>query len=145
MAFNKQQYSDIGITCTTCFTNQSNKNINWPNTYLFGLVRPVISPIAVESEIFAGESVQLFCTVARGDLPISSAWLFNGEHLPMNTMTQVGPRTLLLVIHEATAWHSGNYTCIAENPAGITESTIPVLIHGIAYCMCMIGEKIMWL
>lgn len=102
--------------------------------FLFGLVRPVISPISVESQIFAGESVQLFCTVSRGDLPISSAWLFNGERLPMTrsglTTTQVGPRTLLLAIHSATAWSSGNYTCIAENQAGVTEHTVTVLVHG---------------
>lgn len=88
----------------------------------------------MESQIFAGESVQLFCTVSRGDLPISSAWLFNGERLPMSTSglttTQVGPRTLLLAIHTATAWNSGNYTCIAENSAGVTEHTVTLLVHG---------------
>lgn len=98
-------------------------------------VRPVISPMVLESDIYAGELIQLFCTVSRGDLPISSTWLLNGERLPMTsskrTMTQVGPRTLLLTIHSVTAWDSGNYTCLSENPAGVTEFTVPLLVHGI--------------
>ncbi|KAG8244654.1 hypothetical protein J6590_017599 [Homalodisca vitripennis] len=117
----------------TC-TAQNRAGITNYTVSLLVHVRPEISPIAVQSQVFAGESVQLFCTVSRGDLPVSATWLFNGERLSMSgagmTTTQVGPRTLLLAIHSATAWNSGNYTCLVENLAGLTEYTVPLMVHG---------------
>lgn len=117
-----------------CHLKKAVQEIIKDKTKFVWVVRPVISPIAVETQIFAGETVQLFCTVPRGDLPISTSWFLNGERLAMRssgmTTTQVGPRTLLLAIHSATAWNSGNYTCLAENSAGTTEYTVPLLVHG---------------
>lgn len=66
---------------------------------------------------------------------MSIYWLLNGEKLTLMsssiTTTQVGPRTSLLTISSTTAWHAGNYTCVAENRAGVTNYTVPVVIHGI--------------
>lgn len=55
------------------------------------------------------------------------------------TTTQVGPRTSLLLISSAAAWHVGNYTCSAENRAGVTEYTVPIVIHGTVSYSCMVG------
>lgn len=105
---------------------------------------PEIKPISVEGQTFAGEAVQMQCFVPRGDLPLSIWWIFNDEDEQTPAMvsfstTQLGPRTSLLTISAATAWHSGNYTCHANNVAGQTSATVPLLVHGTsqsqAFCM----------
>lgn len=67
---------------------------------------------------------------------------------PLVSTTQVGPLTSLLTITSATAWHSGNYTCVAGNRAGSTNYSVSLLVHGTcllafnqnkhAYCHFMI-------
>lgn len=100
------------------------------------VVLPVIKPISVEGQTFAGEAVQLQCFVPRGDTPLSIWWEFDDEDQQATkgasfSTTQLGPRTSLLIISAATAWHSGNYTCHANNMAGETTATVPLTVHGI--------------
>lgn len=100
----------------------------------FLIVAPVITPISVAPQVFAGETIQLNCFVSRGDSPVLISWFFNGEKLsmmgPLISTTQVGPLTSLLTINSATAWHSGNYSCVAGNRAGSTNYSVSLLVHG---------------
>lgn len=105
--------------------------------YVYGfyvIVAPVITPISVAPQVFAGETIQLNCFVSRGDSPVLISWFFNGEKLsmmgPLISTTQVGPLTSLLTINSATAWHSGNYSCVAGNRAGSTNYSVSLLVHG---------------
>lgn len=95
---------------------------------------PTIKPISVEGQTFAGEAVQLQCFVPRGDTPLSVWWVFDDDQqLPpvaSFSTTQLGPRTSLLTISAATAYHTGNYTCHANNLAGETTATVPLTVHG---------------
>lgn len=102
---------------------------------LIVVVLPAIKPISVEGQTFAGEAVQLQCFVPRGDTPLSIWWEFDDEDQQTTkgasfSTTQLGPRTSLLTISAATAWHSGNYTCHANNVAGETTATVPLTVHG---------------
>lgn len=96
----------------------------------------------MEGQTFAGEAVQLQCFVPRGDTPLSVWWEFDeeGDHLESSkstsfSTTQLGPRTSLLTISAATAWHSGNYTCHANNHAGEVTATVPLTVHGMRFTM----------
>lgn len=102
--------------------------------FFYVIVAPVITPISVAPQVFAGETIQLNCFVSRGDSPVLISWFFNGEKLsmmgPLISTTQVGPLTSLLTINSATAWHSGNYSCVAGNRAGSTNYSVSLLVHG---------------
>lgn len=89
----------------------------------------------LESQIFAGEAIQVSCFVSRGDTPLMIGWQVNRQSLSVSgsniTTTQIGPRTSLLAIGSVTDRHSGNYTCYAENKAGYAEHTVSLNVHGI--------------
>lgn len=96
-------------------------------------VRPLITPFAFEEKNFAGETVQVTCFVAKGDLPLKITWSFHGEelssHMGMST-ARMGDRSSFLVIEAMMAAHSGNYTCTAENAAGTTSHTASLFVSG---------------
>jgi hypothetical protein len=96
-------------------------------------VRPYINPFTFEEHTYAGEIVQVYCFVSKGDTPLKISWSFHGEdlssHMGMST-SRIGDRTSLLIINSVMAAHSGNYTCAAENAAGITDYTSTLLVSG---------------
>mgnify|MGYP001337688125 FL=1 len=80
-----------------------------------------------------GELRQLFCTVIKGDEPLSIRWSLKGEDLgpgPDLTTSQLGPRTSMLMISSVNYRHSGSYTCTASNAAGTVEYTAQLNVHG---------------
>lgn len=99
----------------------------------FYTVRPYINPFAFEENTYAGEIVQLYCFASRGDTPLKISWSFHGEelssHMGMST-SRIGDRTSLLTINPVMAAHSGNYTCTAENSAGVAEYTSTLFVSG---------------
>jgi hypothetical protein len=90
-------------------------------------------PFVFEDHTFAGETVQLNCFVAKGDTPLKITWSFHGEelssHMGMST-ARIGDRTSLLTIGSVMAAHSGNYTCSAENSAGVADYSATLLVSG---------------
>ncbi|KAG8212797.1 hypothetical protein J437_LFUL019768, partial [Ladona fulva] len=90
------------------------------------LVTPYIIPFTLDEEVNSGDSVQLNCHVAKGDKPIHISWNFQGgelsSHMGISTM-KAGFRSSILMINSAMAAHSGNYTCTAENKAGVASYT----------------------
>lgn len=90
-------------------------------------------PFSFEDMNFAGESVQLNCFITKGDLPIKIRWSFHGEelssHMGMST-SRIGEKTSLLTIDSLMAAHSGNYTCSAENGAGVSTYTATLFVSG---------------
>ena len=80
-----------------------------------------------------GELRQLFCTVIKGDEPLSIRWSLKGEDLgpgPDLNTSQLGPRTSMLMISSVNYRHSGSYTCTASNAAGTVEYTAQLNVHG---------------
>jgi len=97
-------------------------------------VLPHIIPFSLEEEVNTGDSIQLTCHVSKGDKPVQISWNFHGQelssHLGIST-TKIGDRTSFLTIASVMAGHSGNYTCVAQNPAGSVSYTAAVHVNGI--------------
>lgn len=86
-----------------------------------------------ESPIFAGQSIQVFCSVTEGDLPLKITWIFEKssklDELGIIT-SLIGKKTSMLSIDSVGSEHTGKYTCIAENRAGLVEFSDNLIING---------------
>ena len=77
--------------------------------------------------------MQLMCNVRRGDKPLSLTWSLKGDVISSDaamTTTILGLQTSLLSISSVDYQHSGEYTCRAENPAGVTSHSAELLVNG---------------
>ena len=77
--------------------------------------------------------MQLMCNVRRGDKPLSLTWSLKGDVISSDaamTTTMLGLQTSLLSISSVDYQHSGEYTCRAENPAGVTSHSAELLVNG---------------
>lgn len=91
-------------------------------------------PFELDESVFSGESVQLICQISKGDTPIDISWNFHGQEMSTHlgiTTTKVGDRMSVLSLSPIMGSHSGNYTCIAKNIAGISTYTATVRVIGI--------------
>lgn len=109
----------------TCPLRKPSKNPN--------LVLPHIHPFAFEEKANSGDSVQLTCHASKGDLPLTIRWLHNKRpilsHLGILT-NKIGDRISLLTIPSVKDQNSGDYTCLAENAAGIIDYTAKLYVNG---------------
>lgn len=81
----------------------------------------------------SGDTVSVQCTIAGGDLPLVVSWTLNGHPLEayLEIITQkLGKRINNLIIDSVSAKHAGNYTCIAENLAGIAHHSSELMVIG---------------
>lgn len=79
------------------------------------------------------ETVSITCTVSGGDLPVDFKWTLNND--PIDSYFDVliekrGKRTSSLLIESLKAHHAGNYTCKAQNAAGIVEYSSTLIVNG---------------
>lgn len=80
-----------------------------------------------------GRYVQITCLVSEGDLPVNIQWLFNGKSVrtvPEITSGNLGKRSSFLTIESVLYSNAGNYTCLAENAAGLVHYTIELHVNG---------------
>jgi len=78
------------------------------------------------------------CGVAAGDPPLTISWLKDGQTpfpLPPNlasvaNVSQLDSYSSLLSITNLAAEHSGDYTCIAANPAAEVRYTAKLQVKG---------------
>jgi Immunoglobulin domain len=97
------------------------------------LVLPVINTFAFEEDTNGGDSVQVICHVAKGDLPLEVRWLFKGK--PISSIlrimiTKIGDKSSLLSIPSVSAEHIGQYTCLASNRAGEAKFSADLNVKG---------------
>lgn len=96
-------------------------------------VKPHIMPFELEDSTFSGESVQMTCHITKGDDPVQISWKFNNDDIRSNlgvSIAKMGDRTSFLSISSVMDIHSGNYTCIAKNNAGISSHTAILYVKG---------------
>ncbi|KAL7736494.1 hypothetical protein ACLKA6_019693 [Drosophila palustris] len=95
-------------------------------------VLPSIFPFSFEGESNEGDSVQLTCHVAKGDLPLRIRWTHNDlplfPHLGVMA-SKIGERVSLLTVETVKAVHSGNYSCVASNNAGNISYTAELFVN----------------
>ncbi|KAL0280104.1 UNVERIFIED_CONTAM: hypothetical protein PYX00_001493 [Menopon gallinae] len=66
------------------------------------------------------------CGVSQGDPPLTITWLKDGGNLPPHlgaNYTTLDAYSSLLSIPSLTSSHSGDYTCVASNPAAVLRYT----------------------
>lgn len=84
-------------------------------------------------EINAMDMVSASCTVNKGDLPLDIYWRVDGHKLFTNDgvlVSRSSPRISVMSIESVRGRHSGNYTCVAENAAGMAEHTATLSVNG---------------
>ncbi|XP_014291200.1 cell adhesion molecule Dscam2 isoform X4 [Halyomorpha halys] len=86
----------------------------------------VIVPPAIEAFSFPeggvaeGSRTRIVCGVSRGDPPLSITWLKDNSPLPPHlaiNLTKLDMYSSLLSIPSLDSSHTGEYTCVASNPA----------------------------
>ena len=104
------------------------------------IVLPQIVPFNFgQEQIYLDESVTATCSIIKGDLPLTVWWTLansfsNTEYnLTSNDgvmITRNSKKVSLLTIESVKARHMGNYTCYAQNKAGLTQYNANLLING---------------
>lgn len=100
-------------------------------------VLPQIHPFTFgDEEINSGETVSIQCTVLKGDPPLNITWLLNGRPISNDEGVTVMKmkRISTLSIDSVQDVHSGNYTCVVENPAGSDRFSTTLNVNGI-FCL----------
>ena len=76
------------------------------------------------------------CSATKGDSPLNLRWSFQSKPLAIDgpfsglTINNLGERISVLSIQSVAAVHNGDYTCTAENPAGIANYTATLTVNG---------------
>lgn len=89
--------------------------------------------------------MQVTCHVTKGDQPVNITWMFKEEvlrpSLGINTIN-LGDKTSMLIISSVTDRHMGDYTCQAENRAGLASQSAQLNVHGSQFiCWSVVFEN----
>ncbi|CAM1303010.1 Uncharacterised protein g3435 [Pycnogonum litorale] len=101
------------------------------NLWVTIIRKPTLLPLHVpHGQIVEGNPLSIMCSIISGDNPITITWTRNEEDVPLgNSVDITTTKTYsVLQIHELRSMHSANYTCKAENRAGITIQTVEVRV-----------------
>lgn len=90
-------------------------------------------------EVNIYDMVSATCTVNKGDFPLDIYWVKtevdhkHGYKLQTNdgvVISRNSPRISMLSIESVRDRHRGNYTCVAENNAGVTKYSTELRVNG---------------
>jgi Immunoglobulin domain len=104
-------------------------------------VLPQVNPFSFgEDEFNLDDTVTATCSVTKGDTQgLKIYWVFQGieDLFPYNISTNDGivitkpsQKMSILGIEAVKARHRGNYTCIAQNRAGISQQSSYLYMNG---------------
>lgn len=103
-------------------------------------VLPIVAPFNFgEEELNLDESVTVTCAITKGDLPVQIFWRFNDDrntsyNLTTNDgiiITKTSQKVSVLTIEAVKLRHRGNYTCFAQNKAGVTQYSSYLSMNGL--------------
>lgn len=96
-----------------------------------------------EEELNIDDSVSVTCSITKGDLPLQIWWTFLEASAGSNVnfaynlttndgivITRASQKISMLVIEALKARHRGNYTCFAQNKAGLASHSSYLTING---------------
>lgn len=97
---------------------------------------PKLQPFSFgDDPLNVADSITVQCGVTVGDLPVKLSWKLNNLPLVSSenniNIAQLSRKVTVLTIDPVSETHSGNYTCQAENSAGITSHTAELIVNGI--------------
>ncbi|XP_077561118.1 cell adhesion molecule Dscam1-like [Haemaphysalis longicornis] len=93
---------------------------------------PVVSPFSFPDDLTEGKRAGAACIVSDGDLPISISWLKDGRPLDpalAASVAEANDYTSFLSFTGVRQLHTGNYTCVASNPAAAANYTAPMVVQ----------------
>ncbi|XP_022240087.1 Down syndrome cell adhesion molecule-like protein Dscam2 [Limulus polyphemus] len=96
-------------------------------------IPPVVEPFFFNPDLTAGQRMTVVCVVSAGDLPIMIHWLKDSRRLPLNLQASINMAneyTSLLSFSAIRKDHSGDYTCVASNPAASDNFTASMDVKG---------------
>lgn len=83
-----------------------------------------------------GDSITVQCSMTSGDLPAKFKWFLNNKPIKENMGIKIGSfgrKTSVISIETLTENHAGNYTCSAENVAGINTYSTELIVKGLLF------------
>lgn len=66
-------------------------------------------------------------------MPVTFAWFLNGNPIQTGnglSIVSVGKKTAVLSIEFLRESHTGNYTCVAQNRAGLSSFSSELIVKG---------------
>lgn len=97
---------------------------------------PKIFPFTFGDEpLPMGESISVQCGILSGDMPIIFSWFLNGK--PINAIDNInigsfGKKTSVLAIDNVKESHTGNYSCVVQNRAGLSSYSAQLVVKGLS-------------
>ncbi|KAK6627070.1 hypothetical protein RUM44_009547 [Polyplax serrata] len=116
----------------SCFARNAAAEVSY-TTQLFVNVPPIIEPFSFQDGLSEGMRTRTVCGVSQGDPPLTITWLKDGGSLPPHlgaNFTTLDAYSSLLSIPSLTSSHSGDYTCVASNPAAELRYTAKLQVKG---------------
>lgn len=96
-------------------------------------VPPVIEKFEFQDGLSEGMRTRVICSVSIGDVPLTLRWLKDGQPLPTilgANVTSLDQYSSLLSIPFLSSIHSGEYSCVATNPAAEFKYTATLQVKG---------------
>lgn len=96
-------------------------------------VPPIIEPFSFQDGLSEGMRTRTVCGVSRGDPPLVVSWLKDGQPLTPAlgvNVSALDPYSSLLSISSLAQQHSGDFTCVASNPAAEVRYTAKLQVKG---------------
>ncbi|XP_017775727.1 PREDICTED: Down syndrome cell adhesion molecule-like protein Dscam2 [Nicrophorus vespilloides] len=90
------------------------------------IVPPIIEPFSFQDGLSEGMRTRTVCGVSAGDPPLVVSWLKDGQPLTPSlgaNVSALDPYSSLLSISSLDSRHSGDFTCVASNPASEVRYT----------------------
>lgn len=97
-----------------------------------GIGPPVLHPLFIPPDLGLGDSLDVFCSLKRGTLPVRFEWKINGKKAAeiQSTRINTSERRSVFVIANIRPEHIGNYTCEASNTEGFTHVETELKVEG---------------
>lgn len=103
----------------------------------FTVVLPKLVPFIFGDEPSnSGDSATVQCSISSGNIPVQFSWFLNGnpvENIEGITVGKFGTKTSVLSIENLAEVHAGNFTCLAQNIAGLTSYSAGLVVKGICF------------
>ena len=97
---------------------------------------PTINKFTVSEHLRLGQRVSMLCSVTDGDLPLTLRWYRHDQLLMPEassagiSITEIGSYESVLRIDNLRPEHNANFTCIAENFAGVAAHSQTLRVKG---------------
>jgi Down syndrome cell adhesion protein len=106
-------------------------------------VPPTLNKFTVGEHLKLGQRVSMLCSVTDGDLPMTLKWYREDQPLAVEpnllssggsgsgiSITEIGHYESVLRIDNLRPEHNANFTCVAQNYAGLVQHSQTLKVKG---------------